>query len=305
MNEIKHDEDGFLLPEKNKQNIEQILENTEKLLQQSRLPRKARNNTVQPNASKPPKATIHQAVKQPENTAKAVAKAITQTQQSPRANPIQKREQKDRSTALREAKIQTELLTKIASGQSQSKNNGLFSLLGLGGGLAKGLFKSPFNFLRGGKNAMMRGVNGRFLPKGTEKIGRFGKMGRIARGFAKGGLAAALFGLLDGVSVENSNMSRTDKNKTHVKNLAVGAGGVGGALAGAAIGSIVPVVGTTIGAILGGFGGAALMETWTEKLDDAIDPELSKKNVWFLERINEYFKYQMDRLNKWIFHAFE
>ena len=278
MNEIKHDEDGFLLPEKNKQDIEQILENTEKLLQQSfRQPRKPRNNiaSIQINTPKQPKPNIQTAKKQPENTAKAVAKAITQ--QSPRANPIQKREQKDRSTALREAKVQTELLTKIASGQSQSKNNGLFSLLGLGGGLAKGLFKSPFNFLRGGKNAMMRGVNGRFLPKGTEKIGRFGKMGRIARGFAKGGLAAALFGLLDGVSVENSNMSRTDKNKTHVKNLAVGAGGVGGALAGAAIGSIVPVVGTTIGAILGGFGGAALMETWTEKLDDAIDPELSKK----------------------------
>lgn len=101
----------------------------------------------------------------------------------------------------------------------------------------------------------------------------------------KGGALSALFALFEGISVEQSDLERHEKNKEHAKNFAVAGGGVAGAMAGgaagAAIGSVVPVLGTAVGgvvgAILGGLGGSTLTEYFVERVDKAIDKDLSKK----------------------------
>lgn len=280
MNEIRHDDDGFLLPKKERQNIEQILENTEKLLQRHQVPTVKRVRAAVPvvrvnvNA---PKAAFRQpkSQKQPENT---------------RPTPVQKREQADRAMQLRQEKVQTEHLEEIAkNSKPQSKSNALMKGVGALAGLAKMPFNAVKGGFKGGKNALMgmggrkRGANGQFLPKGAtpkdtpQKGGIFGKAGKLLKGVAKGGLVGAFLGLLSGAEIENSDMTRPEKNKAHAKNAMIGVGGLGGAMAGAAIGSVVPVVGTVVGGILGGFGGAALMEHWVNWLDDRIPENFSNR----------------------------
>lgn len=263
MNEIRHDDDGFLLPKQNQQDIEKILENTEELLKRHKNLAIKRVRTAASvgcvNAHAPKRQ-----LRQSENT---------------RPTPVQKREQFDRAAQFRQSKLQTELLETIAQNSKQSRG-GIMRLLGFGAGMLSGLAKLPMNLAKGMLGAT-RGSNGRFLPKGTaEKSGvlvKLGKAGKFLKGIAKGGLLGALFGLFSGVGVEESDMTRAEKNKAHAKNMMIGAGGIGGAMAGAAIGSVVPVVGTIVGGILGGFGGAALMEYWVDWLDNRIPDNFSNR----------------------------
>ncbi len=263
MNQIRHDKDGFLVPKQENNKIDKILINTEELLNKKGN-KKPRQLVV--NVKSPRQVKSSSAIKK----TPPIVNRIT---------PIQKREQADRAIAMRQAKIQTELLGTIAK-NGKSNRSGLIGLLGLGAGVLKGLTKLPFNLMKGmmgGGKLTARGANGQFLPKGAKGVGLLGKIGKFTKGVAKGGALAALFGLLDGLSIENSDGSRADKNKAHAKNFAIGAGGVGGAMIGATLGSVVPVVGTIIGGILGGFGGAALMEHWVDWLDSRIDPRFSQQ----------------------------
>lgn len=280
MKDIRHDKDGFLLPKQDKENIEQILQNTETLLKRHNIQAR-KPQTVNVNVAAPkPKA---------QNTSNKTEQARSGSLNTSRPTIVQKREQQDRDTLIRQEKVQTEHLEEIAKNSKPKRKNGWLKGLGVAAGVAKGLATMPFRAAKGafqgGKHALLgvggrgRGANGQFLPKGVtpKKMGFLGKLGKLGKGVLKGGALGALFGILSGVDIENSDLSRPEKNKAHAKNLAVGAGGVGGAMVGAAIGSVVPVVGTVVGGILGGFGGAALMEHWVDWLDDRIPKNFSNR----------------------------
>ena len=265
---IRHDEDGFLLPQKQQQDIAQTLTNTEEIL-----------GIIKQKSKKQPiavKATVEfQRSRQPEKNKKPI-----QTQ--PRPTPMEKRAEQYRVNDAKQTKKQTKLLEEIV----HNKNRGAMPLAGMIGGLAKGAANAPRNIFNGAR----RGRDGRYLPRGRRGIfGRVGglvgglsRAGRLGKGLVKGGLIAAVLGLLDGVHIERSDLTRGEKNKAHAKNIAVGAGGVAGAALGATIGSVIPVVGTTIGGIVGGMAGAWLSEQFTDYLDSLIDPKISKKmfNSW-------------------------
>ena len=265
---IRHDEDGFLLPQKQQQDIAQTLTNTEEIL-----------GIIKQKSKKQPiavKATVEfQRSRQPEKNKKPI-----QTQ--PRPTPMEKRAEQYRVNDAKQTKKQTKLLEEIV----HNKNRGAMPLAGMIGGLAKGAANAPRNIFNGAR----RGRDGRYLPRGRRGIlgrvgglvGGLGRMGRLGKGLVKGGLIAAVLGLLDGVHIERSDLTRGEKNKAHAKNIAVGAGGVAGAALGATIGSVIPVVGTTIGGIVGGMAGAWLSEQFTDYLDSLIDPKISKKmfNSW-------------------------
>lgn len=268
---IRHDEDGFLLPQKQQQDIAQTLTNTEEIL-----------GIIKQKSKKQPiavKATVEfRRSRQPEKTKKPI-------QAQPRPTPMEKRAEQYRVNDAKQTKKQTKLLEEIA----HNRNRGAMPLAGMIGGLAKGAANAPRNIFNGAR----RGRDGRYLPRGRRGIlgrvgglvgglGRMGRLGRLGKGLVKGGLIAAVLGLLDGVHIERSDLTRGEKNKAHAKNIAVGAGGVAGAALGASIGSIIPVVGTAIGGIVGGMAGAWLSEQFTNYLDSLIDPKISKKmfNSW-------------------------
>ena len=265
---IRHDEDGFLLPQKQQQDIAQTLTNTEEIL-----------GIIKQKSKKQPiavKATVEfRRSRQPEKTKKPI-------QAQPRPTPMEKRAEQYRVNDAKQTKKQTKLLEEIA----HNRNRGAMPLAGMIGGLAKGAANAPRNIFNGAR----RGRDGRYLPRGRHSIlgrvgglvGGLGRVGRLGKGLVKGGLIAAVLGLLDGVHIERSDLTRGEKNKAHAKNIAVGAGGVAGAALGASIGSIIPVVGTTIGGIVGGMAGAWLSEQFTDYLDSLIDPKISKKmfNSW-------------------------
>lgn len=265
---IRHDEDGFLLPQKQQQDIAQTLTNTEEIL-----------GIIKQKSKKQPiavKATVEfRRSRQPEKTKKPI-------QAQPRPTPMEKRAEQYRVNDAKQTKKQTKLLEEIA----HNRNRGAMPLAGMIGGLAKGAANAPRNIFNGAR----RGRDGRYLPRGRHGIlgrvgglvGGLGRVGRLGKGLVKGGLIAAVLGLLDGVHIERSDLTRGEKNKAHAKNIAVGAGGVAGAALGASIGSIIPVVGTTIGGIVGGMAGAWLSEQFTDYLDSLIDPKISKKmfNSW-------------------------
>ena len=265
---IRHDEDGFLLPQKQQQDIAQTLTNTEEIL-----------GVIKQKSKKQPiavKATVElRRSRQPEKTKKPI-------QAQPRPTSMEKRAEQYRVNDAKQTKKQTKLLEEIA----HNRNRGAMPLAGMIGGLAKGAANAPRNIFNGAR----RGRDGRYLPRGRRGIfgrvgglvGGLGRVGRLGKGLVKGGLIAAVLGLLDGVHIERSDLTRGEKNKAHAKNIAVGAGGVAGAALGASIGSIIPVVGTTIGGIVGGMAGAWLSEQFTDYLDSLIDPKISKKmfNSW-------------------------
>lgn len=271
MNNIKSDQDGFLLPKKESDQIQNILDNTETLLARQAPHRRA--VTVSVKQPKPPVQNKPQPV--------AVVRAPEPPREKPniRPTPMQRRAEKDRAAAAREQRRQTRILESIAENRDGKKGGGLLSGLGMGAGVLKGLMRAPANFAKG---AARRGTDRRFMPAGKGR--GLPRLGGLVKGMGKGGALAVVGGLFGGVQIEQSGMSRSDKNKAHAKNLVGVGGGLAGAAAGAKLGalagSVVPGAGTVLGGLLGGalgaLAGTQLADYATDRLDKAIDPQLSR-----------------------------
>lgn len=287
MTPIKHDEDGFLLPRKEADKIETILANTEELLERQ----KRRSTPAHRRAVVVSVQTPRQVERSRPTKAAAVPPVLPrqaeQGHAAARPTPLQRRAEKERTAARQEQRKQTRLLENIAE-QNKGGKGGLLSLLGMGAGLLKGLAGSPLNLAKGivgGGKAAIRGADGRYLPKGAVLPSKVGRLAGLVKGMGKGGALAVLGGLFGGVAIEQSDMLRTDKNKAHAKNIIGVGGGLAGAAAGAklgaAAGSVIPGAGTLIGGLLGGAIGAVagtqLADYATDRLDKAIDPQLSQR----------------------------
>lgn len=155
--------------------------------------------------------------------------------------------------------VQTALLRKIDKSLKGGRGGGRGG--GLLGSIAKVAGLGMLGRMAGGWAGMLG------------KIGRFGMKSRFAPLMLLGGLMA-------GVGIESSIMSRSEKNKAHFKNGMGVLGGLGGAAAGAAIGQAlipIPVVGAIVGGLAGSFMGGQLGEWAANQVDKRLDPKLSQK----------------------------
>lgn len=156
--------------------------------------------------------------------------------------------------------VQTALLRKIDKSLKGGRGGG-----GNGGGFLSGIAK-----------AAGLGMLGRMAGGGAGMLGKIGRFGMKSR-FAP---LMLLGGLMAGVGIESSIMSRGEKNKAHFKNGMGILGGMGGAAAGAAIGQAlipIPVVGAIVGGLAGSFMGGQLGEWAANQVDKRLDPKLSQK----------------------------
>jgi len=152
----------------------------------------------------------------------------------------------------------------------------------IGGAIAAGLGGLAGNFLPDIFKKMFKGGGatpggpvppGGPLPPGGGNVGKFAKFGKVAK--VGGSVLSGVLGSIDGYFTKKEEGGTTGE--------AVGAGtlqggtALGGAVLGGALGSIIPGLGTAIGAMIGGFLGDAL-GGWINKYAPGVSEHFGK--VW-------------------------
>lgn len=327
MSNFKHDEEGFLLTKKTSENVEEILVNTDRLLDIAKkwLVISKKVKTVRPQKLSSTKTKTIDSVKSKSPLIKGV-----QSSSIIRKTPEQRRETSRQISRDRENKKQTDLLEQLVKLEKKKNSSGLLSKIG-------DLLKLKGLLSLFGKKSIPtvpgRDSKGRFTKgDGKSGVGFWSKTknglknsGRFIKRFAP---LALLFSAGDILDTEaNSALSRKEKNIEHGRTASKFAGGLAGAwagaTAGAALGSVVPVIGNIVGALLGGAGGllgAYLGSDWVGEIYDAIvskfdfigDAILSawqyvinnwdgivdkfKNAIYHIGRLNRLFKYSFGRM---------
>jgi hypothetical protein len=146
----------------------------------------------------------------------------------------------------------------------------------IGGAIASGLGGLVGNFLPDIFKKMFKGggaTPGGPVPPGGGNVGKFAKFGKVAK--VGGSILSGVLGSIDGYFTKKEEGGSTGE--------AVGAGtmqggtALGGAVLGGALGSVIPGLGTAIGAMIGGFLGDAL-GGWINEYAPGVSEHFGK--VW-------------------------